>query len=49
MKEYQKPSIEILGFVSKEAISADTLEAWLNGKDFSDAGIVSYEVTSLGE
>lgn len=49
MKEYQKPSVTVVCLLSKETISADTLESWLNQQEFSDAGITSYEVTSLGE
>lgn len=50
MKEYKKPEITILSFVSKQAISSG-LSDWLateEGKEFQDTGITSFETNSIG-
>lgn len=48
MREYKKPEITVLSFLSREDISADSLENWLESRpDFSDARILSYDVTSI--
>lgn len=48
MREYKKPEITVFRFLSREDISADSLENWLASQpDFSDAGILSYEVSSV--
>ena len=48
MKEYRKPEITILRFLSKDPISSN-LQDWLNEREFQDAGISAYSITSLGE
>lgn len=47
MKEYLKPEIIALRFVSKEAISSlDELAAVLDG-ELMENGLTSYEITSI--
>lgn len=49
MKEYQKPEIAMLSFLSMEAISAENFSDWLASQpDFSDAPVSAYSDTSLG-
>lgn len=50
MKEYQKPELAVFSFLSKEAISENTLDDWLKGQDVAlqDAPITAYSDTSLG-
>lgn len=47
MKEYLKPEIIALSFVSKEAISSlDDLAAVLDG-ELMENGLISYEIISI--
>ena len=50
MKEYQKPKLAVISFVSAEAISADALSDWLATQDeaLKDAPITAYSESSLG-
>ena len=51
MKKYQKPEITVLSFLSKEAISSQSLDTWLTEQFNSDEGIgnaiETYNVSSM--
>ena len=48
MKEYKRPEMIILSYVSKETISSGSLSDWLEEQpDFSGSSIYSYDITSI--